>query len=135
MADLTNRIKVYKGTNVIFEDTLANPPIAVETFFENTKKPMIPYIAIASEDCIFLYYKYKPFTKFVLPDLDLEKDEIDLWSKLDAGSIDLNEAIEGLNNIRENGKDVSNQTIELLALESSAEQDEFIASKKGKPIK
>lgn len=41
IADMNKKLRVYKGTNEIRTMDLADTPIAVETFYSNTKKPSI----------------------------------------------------------------------------------------------
>ena len=39
IADLTGKLKIYMGTNVVFNDKLEGKPVAVEIFYDSTKKP------------------------------------------------------------------------------------------------
>ena len=39
LADRDSRIKIYQGTNVLFEDNLITTPLGVEVFYESAKKP------------------------------------------------------------------------------------------------
>lgn len=39
IADLKGKIKVYMGTNVIYNTNIEGKPVAVETFYDSTKKP------------------------------------------------------------------------------------------------
>lgn len=55
VVDIKGKLKVYMGTNVIFNEKLTDKPTAIETFYNSTKKPMIPYIAIASGSSIYYY--------------------------------------------------------------------------------
>lgn len=56
IADIKGKLKIYMGTNVIYNEKLTEPPTAIETFYDSNKKPLIPYIAIASGSSIY-YYK------------------------------------------------------------------------------
>ena len=55
VADLKSRIKIYMGTNVVYNEKLADKPIAIETFYDSTKKPMIPFIAVAAGSSIYYF--------------------------------------------------------------------------------
>jgi len=55
VADLKGKLKIYMGTNVIYNEKLNDKPIAVETFYDTSKKPMIPFIAIAAGSTIYYY--------------------------------------------------------------------------------
>jgi Bardet-Biedl syndrome 1 protein len=53
--DSQNKFKIYKGTNVEFEEKLPGEPTAVETFYDSNKKPFHPIIAVAVLDTVLLY--------------------------------------------------------------------------------
>lgn len=55
VADTKNKLKVYMGTNVIYNEKLADRPTAIEIFYDSTRKPMIPYIAVACGSTIYYY--------------------------------------------------------------------------------
>ena len=56
------------GTNVIYNEKLGfDKPTAIQTFYESTKKPMLPIIAIASASSLFYYQNFQPLMKFDLP--------------------------------------------------------------------
>jgi Bardet-Biedl syndrome 1 protein len=55
VADLKGKFKVYMGTNTINSQKLPDKPTAITTFYDGTKKPMIPIIAIASGSTIYQY--------------------------------------------------------------------------------
>jgi hypothetical protein len=48
-----------------------------------------------------LFYQYKPYFRFVLPQLLVNPEEDDIWSKLKAGEIPCIEAIEKLSKLKE----------------------------------
>ena len=47
VADVSGQLKVYMGTNVIYNEKLSEKPTAIEVFYDSTKKPMVPIIAVA----------------------------------------------------------------------------------------
>lgn len=55
VADVKGKLKIYMGTNVIYNEKLNDKPTAIETFYDTSKKPMIPYIAVASGSTIYYY--------------------------------------------------------------------------------
>lgn len=77
IADTTKKLKIYMGTNVISNKDLGEMPVAVETFYDSTKKPskniillniiVLPYIAVASGSSIFYFQNFKSHMKFDLP--------------------------------------------------------------------
>ena len=60
VADLKGKLKVYMGTNVIYNEKINEKPTAVETFYDSTKKPMIPFIAIAAGSSVYYYQNFQP---------------------------------------------------------------------------
>lgn len=134
LADKDNKIKIYKGTNVLFEDNLITTPIAVEVFYENNKKPLIPIVAIAAEDKLMLYLKYKQYYLYILPAIEISKEEEDIWKNMQSQAITIEEGVDKLNLMRDNGADLCTQTVELLALESLEEQAKYTMEKSGKPL-
>ncbi len=49
-------MKIYMGTNVLFNEKLGfEKPVAVITFYESNKKPMLPTIAIAHASSVYYY--------------------------------------------------------------------------------
>ena len=55
VADAKGKLKIYMGTSVIYNEKINEKPTAIETFYDSTKKPMLPYIAIAAGSTIFYY--------------------------------------------------------------------------------
>jgi len=104
MADRDNRVKIYKGTNLLFEDNLISKPIAVEVFYENNKKPLIPIIAIAAEDKLMLYLNYKQYYLYIFPPITVSEEEQQLWAKMQNQEMTTEQGIEQLNQMRDNGK-------------------------------
>jgi hypothetical protein len=104
LADRDNKIKIYKGTNLLFEDNLITTPIAVEVFYENNKKPLIPIIAIAAEDKLMLYLNYKQYYLYIFPPITVDEEEQQIWAKMQNQGITTEQGVEQLNMMRDNGK-------------------------------
>ena len=134
IADMNKKLKIYKGTNVIFTETLSDMPVAVETFYDSTSKPTIPFIAIAAGSSIYYYHKYRAHFKYDLPEVELSPEELQVWSKLKNNLVSVADAMEELNTIRET-KELSSQSNEALALETHEEQEAFVRERKDKPIR
>ena len=106
MADKDNRIKIYKGTNVLFEDNLITRPIAVEVFYETNTQPLIPIIAVAADDKLMLYLKYRQYYLYIFPPISVDQEEQELWRKMQSQEITTEQGVEQLNTLRDNGKGV-----------------------------
>jgi Bardet-Biedl syndrome 1 protein len=64
IADMNKKLKIYMGTNVIHDQVLEEKPVALEVFYDSTKKPMLPLIAVAAGSELYLFRNTKPFSKF-----------------------------------------------------------------------
>ncbi|CAI2363659.1 unnamed protein product [Moneuplotes crassus] len=104
LADKDNIIKIYQGTNILFQDNLITRPIAVETFYENNKKPMMPIIAIAADDKIMLYHKYRQYYLYIFPPIAIEEEEQEIWRKMQSQEITTEQGVDQLNSQRDSGK-------------------------------
>lgn len=123
---MSHKLKIYKGTNVEFEDKLPGPATAIETFYESNKKPLTPFIAVAVNDTILLYSNYKKYYLYQIPNIDISEQENSIWVSLANDQITLDEALEKLNAVRDTGVYLSTQSVELLAFENRNEQEAFI---------
>jgi hypothetical protein len=72
---------------------------ALEFFYENNKKPALPYIAVAVQNTILLYYKYKKYFLFTVPEIEVSPEEGEIWAGFDAKSLELDEGIARLNQL------------------------------------
>jgi hypothetical protein len=52
---ITNTLKIYMGTNVLFMTTIPEKPTALTTFYEHDGKPALPIIAVASLNSIYYF--------------------------------------------------------------------------------
>ena len=75
------KMKVYMGTNVIYEATIQEKPVAVETLYMDSKSSM-PTIAVAGGSSIFYFRDFAPFMKFELPLIEFSDEESAIWADL-----------------------------------------------------
>jgi Bardet-Biedl syndrome 1 protein len=64
-ADSANRIRVYRGTNLVSETLLLGAPSAILPIYLDEKQPIIPAIAVAVGPTLYIYKKLRPFRKYV----------------------------------------------------------------------
>ncbi len=86
MADLGSgsynmKLRVYKGTNLLSENTIIDLPTGVVAFNMDQAEPKIPAVAVASGSHIYIYKNLRPYYKFTLPTLDILDEERDLWAR------------------------------------------------------
>ena len=116
--DGSNKLKIYRGTNITFEESLPGPVTAIETFYPNSKKPMKPMIAVAIKDQLLLFFAHLVFQ---VPSMAVTDQEQSLWDQLSHGAIDTTAGCEQLHGLRDRGVRVSSLTVQLLSLETTEE--------------
>ncbi|KAJ6640773.1 Bardet-Biedl syndrome 1 protein like [Pseudolycoriella hygida] len=77
-----SKLKAYKGTTLISEQSLPGIPTAVESFYVDEHFPKIPVIAVAIGSSVLFYRNMKPYYKYTLPSLPINPIENDVWQKL-----------------------------------------------------
>ncbi|XP_054880863.1 Bardet-Biedl syndrome 1 protein [Poeciliopsis prolifica] len=129
------KLKVYRGTALISENSLLDLPAGLVAFFMDLHEPRIPAVAVASGPCIYVYKNLRPYFKFTLPSLDINPLEQDVWQQVREGQIDPVMLKEMLESIRKKADiPLSVRSIRFLSLESD-EVDEFVQLYKQQPIR
>ena len=76
------KLRVYKGTQMVSENTIIDLPTGVVAFHMDQNEPRIPAVAVASGSHIYIYKNMRPYFKFTLPTLDIHPVEKELWASL-----------------------------------------------------
>jgi hypothetical protein len=63
--DNANRIRVYRGTNLVSETLLLGAPSAIAPVYLDERHPIIPCVAVAVGPTLYIYKKLRPFRKYV----------------------------------------------------------------------
>ncbi|XP_067939415.1 Bardet-Biedl syndrome 1 protein-like [Watersipora subatra] len=111
------KLKVFKGTNLITENTLIDLPTGVVSFYLDTNQPRTPAIAVASGPNIFVYKNMRPFFKFTVPALDVNPVEEDLWRQAREEKIDIGVLHEMLEELRQQGAELTSRSLKFLTLD------------------
>jgi len=130
LVDLKKRIRIYKGTTIQWEQKLLDAPCAVQCFYHEVASPPIPTLAVASGHQVFIYRYMRPYLKFTLEPIKVDKVEVEIWEELRKEPIDVRTAYEKLNLARESGTVLSNHSIDFLAMEDTDQQAEFVKKSK-----
>jgi len=113
-----NRLKVYMNTNVLYIADLKSKPVALTTFYESSKKPFIPVIAVAIENTVYYFKEFNAYMKFELPNVEFTPEEKKIWKELpESDDETFVKLTEELYNMRESGVAVSSLTDELISME------------------
>jgi Bardet-Biedl syndrome 1 protein len=76
------KLKIYRGTTLISEHALLDVPVALCAFYTDSNVPRTPAVAVASGPYVFIYRNLRPYFKFTLPPLEINKQESDIWNEL-----------------------------------------------------
>ncbi|XP_067831667.1 Bardet-Biedl syndrome 1 protein isoform X2 [Heptranchias perlo] len=128
-------LKVYKGTNMLSNNTLIDLPTGVVAFLMDTNEPRTPAVAVASGPYIYIYKNLRPYFKFTLPPLDVNSLEQDVWNQVKEDKIDHLTLREMLESLRDKSEvPLSVRSLRYLMLEPQ-EMDAFVNLYKLQPIK
>ncbi|EKX46920.1 hypothetical protein GUITHDRAFT_70223, partial [Guillardia theta CCMP2712] len=130
VADQNQKLRVYKGINLISELALLDTPSAICPFYAEQKagggSERIPSIAVACGQFIFIYKKLRPNFKFALPAPQVSEEELNVWSCkefMNACKV----MIDGqLVSLQENGTNLTYQSSDLLSKETLEDRTLFI---------
>lgn len=75
------KLKVYRGTGLLSENTLLDLPNGLVSFLMDQHEPRTPAIAVASGPFIYIYKNLRPYFKFTLPTLEVNPLEQDVWNQ------------------------------------------------------
>ncbi|XP_066574893.1 BBSome complex member BBS1 isoform X1 [Amia ocellicauda] len=93
------KMKVYRGTSLMSENTLLDLPTGLVAFLMDQHEPRTPAVAVASGPFIYVYKNLRPYFKFTLPPLEVNSLEQEVWSQAREDKIDpmsLKEMLEGI---------------------------------------
>ncbi|KAH3846342.1 hypothetical protein DPMN_088643, partial [Dreissena polymorpha] len=129
------KLKVYKGTDLLSENTIIDLPTGVVTFYMDTHEPRTPAIAVASGPFIYIYKNLKPYFKFTLPPLEVHQVEQDLWNQVKEGRINVYVLREMLEGLRSEGTTLTVRSLRYLQLSDAGDLVQFCEVYKNSPLK
>ncbi|XP_028658847.1 Bardet-Biedl syndrome 1 protein [Erpetoichthys calabaricus] len=129
------KLKVFKGTSLMTENTLLDLPTGLVAFHMDQNEPRTPAIAVASGPFIYVYKNLRPYFKFTLPPLEVNELEQEVWSQAREDKIDpmsLKEMLEGIRNKAQ--VPLSVRSLKFLMLEHQ-DMESFVNMHKQQPIR
>lgn len=129
------KLKVYKGTDLLSENTIIDLPTGVVTFYMDTHEPRTPAIAVASGPYIYIYKNLRPYFKFTLPPLSVNSVEEDLWNQVKEDKINVFVLREMLEGMRADGTTLTVRSLRFLQLSESGDMISFCDVYKNSPLK
>ncbi|OQS06492.1 bardet-Biedl syndrome 1 family protein [Thraustotheca clavata] len=134
IADADRRLKMYKGNSFISEQAILGVPVALCVFYSDTVRPRMPSIAVASGPSIYIYRNMRPYYKFSLPPLEVPAEEQTLWVQLAKCDVDIVGAVHQLNQLRSQGKTLTQRSRGFLAIDDLEQQAEFVSRYMDDPL-
>ena len=95
------------------------------------RRGALPLTAVAAGRHLFLYRSLRPYYKFVLPDLPIDRRESEAWEEVCSDASGLRSA---LAEARDAGIALSRRSRELLAAVDDTAADEMVALSEGVPL-
>ncbi|KAH7824299.1 putative bardet-Biedl syndrome 1 family protein [Monocercomonoides exilis] len=136
IADDKRLLRVWRGGSVVSQLALLDTPTAVFSFYADRTLPMTPWIGVI---CGNLFYFYKtqngilrPKAKFELPVFEPIAEEAKVWEGIKKGSMQLEDALGALEQIRDDGSVLTPSAQRLLALENEDAQEALLEDIKSK---
>uniref|UniRef100_A0A7S1IQI7 Bardet-Biedl syndrome 1 N-terminal domain-containing protein n=1 Tax=Eutreptiella gymnastica TaxID=73025 RepID=A0A7S1IQI7_9EUGL len=136
VADASRTLKVFSGTELVAENPLLDVPSAICCFYMSYNDAVHrPAVAISSGPYIYIYMNLRPYYKFTLPPVEVNQVEADIWANLRNQKITIAQAVEDLENAKENGVSLTSRSLDLLALEDDGDkQMSYVAEHKNSPL-
>ncbi|KAF5908920.1 Bardet-Biedl syndrome 1 protein, partial [Clarias magur] len=129
------KLKVYRGTGLLSENTLLDLPTGLVSFLMDQHEPRTPAIAVASGPFIYIYKNLRPYFKFTLPTLEVNPLEQDVWNQARGDMIDPMTLKEMLESIRDKADiPLSVRSLRFLMLEPQ-EMESYVNLHKDQPIR
>ncbi|XP_013391721.1 Bardet-Biedl syndrome 1 protein homolog [Lingula anatina] len=128
------KLKVYKGTNLVSENTLIDLPTGVATFYMDQNEPRTPAVAVASGPYMYVYKNLRPYFKFTLPSLEINPLEQDVWNQVRDERIDVGVLREMLEGMRAEGTSLTVRSLRFIQLQAE-DLEAFANQYKHTPLK
>ncbi|XP_069036466.1 Bardet-Biedl syndrome 1 protein isoform X1 [Lepisosteus oculatus] len=129
------KLKVYRGTSLVSENTLLDLPTGLVAFLMDQHEPRTPAVAVASGPFIYIYKNLRPYFKFTLPPLEVNALEQEVWSQAREDKIDPMSLKEMLEGIREKADvPLSVRSLKFLMLEPQ-EMEAYVNLHKQQPVR
>jgi len=137
-ADLNTKLKVFKGPILQNETKLQYTPVAIASFYapDVNTKINTSYLAVAGGPYIFIYKNLKGTFKFLIPNIEPNPDEQNIWNLLKENTIDVQSGIKKLEELSKSGEnlELSTRTLELLSIRDLNTKIQFVEDRKNIPI-
>lgn len=125
---------MYKGTSLVEEKALMDKPSGVVSFVMDGGMKGAA-IAVSAGSHLYIYRNLKPFFKFSLPVLDVEKEELELWVRFREERISQDDLVKELNALLKAGSvKLSARSINSIELSDAAARSDYLESQRRVPL-
>jgi len=123
VANKNKKLLIFKGTNLHSEHKLLATPSCISHFYVQAGKA--PALAIAAGGHVFIYRNLRPYYRFNIPTQPLDGVEVDAWSEYASRRADAGTTAALLSQARDNGANLSAQSMDFLSFEDDASRDQY----------
>ena len=79
---MPKKLKIFMGTNVIYETFIPDRPVGLQIVFDRHQRPFQPMIAVAANDGVCFIKDFTHGVQFTLPLIHFSQAESSIWAQL-----------------------------------------------------
>jgi len=105
--DVFSKLKLLKLECLVMENKAQSTPVALECFkgFDSKTKVIYEYLAVAGAQFIYIYKNMKGSFKLVIPNIEINSLEQQIWTDLQNSKIDNQGAVQKLRDLANESKE------------------------------
>jgi len=129
------KLKVFKEANVVQEHSIIDVPTGLVSVYMDKTEPRIPGVVVGSGPSLYVYKNLRPFYRYNLPLLKVEKEEEKLWQAVADNQVEFDQLQIRLADLAGSGKSLTVQSYTYIDLPDKDACLDFLAAHKNKVLK
>ena len=129
------KLKVFKEAHVVQEHSIIDVPAGLVSVYMDTNEPRIPGVVVGSGPSLYVYKNLRPFYRYNLPLLKVDKEEEGLWQMASDGQIEFDQLQIRLVDLADSGKSLTVQSYKYIDLPDKDTCLDFLSTYKDKVLK
>ena len=129
------KLKVFKEANVVQEHSIIDVPTGLVSVYMDKTEPRIPGVVVGSGPSLYVYKNLRPFYRYNLPLLKVEKEEEKLWQAVADNQVEFDQLQIRLADLAGNGKSLTVQSYTYIDLPDKDACLDFLGAHKNKVLK
>ncbi len=126
-ADATKKLKTLRGVQWSKPYPLLGRPSSMCIFYNDTREPRIPLVAVASGDTVWVHRLMRPHHQIKIPPLAVPEAESKLWLACREKKSSATKLCEGLRALRDDGVNLTPYAVDLLSVSEGKALDSLLA--------